>query len=210
MGLAMIRLPGLFVGVLMIATAVRADVAPPPGQVRVPVDHVIETDKANPDYVIVVVIGADVDWSYKAELSKDKPLRIEGKNRGGRARLCWLVAVPADIAKGFKSDKELIAAVVERKAKGMLTAKETVLDSFTVVPEKNAPKVVEEKYRLERITPDEGIVLSRAKAGRIDAPDSYGLREESAVRWAITGVVAAVAVCGLGLWLIGRRRGPVA
>src|SRR5688572_30925245 len=45
--------------------------------------------RSYPDYVFVVVVGGDVEWSYKAELTKDKPLRIEGKNRGGRARLCW-------------------------------------------------------------------------------------------------------------------------
>jgi hypothetical protein len=193
---------------IVSTAAARADVAPPPGQVRVPVDHVIETDKAYPDYVFVVVIGGDAEWSYKAELSKDRPLRIEGKNRGGRARLCSLAAVPADTAKAYKTDKELIAAVIAQKAKGMFTVKDTVLDSLAVVPEKNAPKVIEEKHRVERITPEEGIVLSSPKVGRADDPDPHGYAEESAVRWALAGVVAALAVCGLGLWLIGRRRGP--
>ena len=196
------------VAAIVSAGVARADVAPPPGQTRVPVDHIIEADRAYPDYVFVVVIGGDAEWSFKVELSRDKPLRIEGKNRGGRARLCWLAAVPAETAREFKSDKDLVRAVVERKVKGVLTAKGADLDSFTVVPEKNAPKVVEERHRIERITTDDGIVLSSARVGSADDPDRHGYAEESAVRWAVAGLVAAVAACGLGLWLIGRCRGP--
>ena len=196
--------PALWVAAVSVA-AVRADVAPPPGQVRVPLDHVIQTDKSYPEYVFVVVVGGEADWSYKAELSKDKPLRIAGKDRHGRARLCWLAAVPADAAKEFKTDKELLAAVAGNKVKGLLTSKGASFDSFTVVPEKNASKVVEETYRVERITPEEGIVLA-AKVGRSDDPDPHGYGEESMVRWVVAGVAAALAVCGLGMWLFGRRR----
>ena len=124
---------------LVSATVARADVAPPPGQVRVPVDHVIQTDKAYPEYVFVVVIGGEPGWSYKATLDKDKPLRITGKDRNGRARLCWLAAVPAEAAREFKTDKELVAAVAESKVKGILTAKGADFDSFTVVPERPRP-----------------------------------------------------------------------
>jgi hypothetical protein len=184
----------------------RADVAPPKGQVRVPVDYVISTNKDYPDYVFVVVIGADAEWSKKAELTKDKPLRIEAAGRGGRARLCWLAAVPADAAKGFKSDKELFQAVIDRKIPGLVTTKDTGFSPFTVRSEKDAPKLIEEKYKLDRLDKEAGIVLSAEKVGRADDPDPHGLKEESAVRWAVAGVAAALAVSGLGLWLIGRRK----
>jgi hypothetical protein len=200
----MIRTSAGLIGVLVLAGAVRADVPPAKGQVRVPVDHVIETDMSYPDYVFVVVVGGDAGWSYKAELATDKPLRIDGAGRGGRARLCWLAAVPAEAAKGFKTDKELVLAVVDRKVPGLLTSKGADLDSFTVVPEKDAPKVVEEKHRVERLNKDEGIVLSAGKAGLAD-PGGRG--DESGVRWVVAGVAAAVTACGLGLWLFGRKRG---
>ena len=191
---------------LMSAAVARADLAPPLGQVRVPLDNVIRTDKSYPEYVFVVVIGGDPAWSYKATLDKDTPLRIAGKGRDGRARLCSLAAVPAEAARQFKTDKELVAAVAGMKVKGVLTDRGASLDSFAVVPKKNAPESIEETYRVERITPEEGIVLAAAKVGRADDPDPHGSAEESMVRWAVAGVAAAVAVCGLGLWLFGRRR----
>jgi hypothetical protein len=193
--------------VLVAVAAARADVPPPAGQVRVPLGHIIEADKAYPEYVFVVVVGSDPELSYKAELSKDKPLRIEGKNRGGRGRLCWLAAVPADTARQYRSDKELVAAVIENKAWAALTTKRMSFDSFTVVPEPNAPKLFEQRHRIERMTAGEGIVLTDEKLTPAD-PDPHAFDEESAVRWGVAGVVAAVAVCGLGLWLLGRRRGP--
>ena len=196
---------GVLLG-LVTASVAWADIAPPSGRVRVPLDHVITTDKAYPEYVFVVVVGQEGDWSYKGELTPDKPLRIAGKGRDGRARLCWLAAIPADAAKGFKSDKELVAAVVDNKVPGTLKSKGADFDSFTVVPEKNAPKVVEENHRVERISKDEGIVLASAKVGLADYPDPHGYAEESMARWAVAGLAAAVAVCGLGLWLMGRRR----
>jgi hypothetical protein len=192
--------------VLGLAAGARADAPPPAGQVRVPVDHVITTDKDYPDYVFVVVIGADADWSKKAELTKDKPLKIEAAGRGGRARLCWLAAVPAAAAKEFKSDKELFQAVIDRKVPGLLTTKDINFSPFTVRSEKDAPKVIEEKHKLERLDKDKGIVLTSEKVGLADDADPQGLKEESAVRWAVAGVAAALAACGLGVWLVGRRR----
>jgi hypothetical protein len=202
----MLRTFAVLAGLLVAVHAGRADVAPPKGQVRVPVDYVITTDMDYPDYVFVVVIGADAEWSKRTELSKDKPLRIEAKGRGGRARLCWLAAVPADAAKGFKTDKELFQAVIDRKVPGLLTTKDVHFGPFTVRAEKDAPKLIEEKYKLDRLDKEAGIVLSTEKIGRADDPDPHGLKVESAVRWAVAGVAAALAVSGLGLWLIGRRR----
>jgi hypothetical protein len=190
------------------AVPVLADVAPPDSHVRVRLDHVIETDREFPEYVFVVMVGNSAEWSYKADLGKDRPLRIVGEGRGGRARMCWLTAVPVETAKAYKTDKELVTAVVEYKAEGVLTSKGRSFDSFAVVPKKDAPKVIEAKHRIERITPEEGIVLASENAVPAADPDPHGLQEESAVRWAIAGVVAALAVCGLGLWLLGRRRGP--
>jgi hypothetical protein len=182
---------------------VRADVAPPPGQQRVPVDHIIESDRAYPDYVFFVVIGSEADWSYRCDIGPGSPVRIAGANRGGRAQMCWLAAVPTKSTEGYPDEQALLIAIIGGKVAGALKSK-VAFDPFEVRPSVNAPSVIERRHRIEQVSPDQGIVIATAP----ESASRGSIAERSLVGWVVVGVAVAAAVCGLGLWLRTRKRGP--
>jgi hypothetical protein len=182
---------------------VRADVAPPPGHERVPVDHIIESDQAYPEYVFFVVIGAQAEWSYRCEVGPGSPVRIAGAKRGGRAQVCWLTAVPKAATEGYPDEQALLGAILGGKVPGVVTSK-VFFDPFEVLPSRNAPSLVERRHRIEQVSPDQGIVISTAP-GSIPGG---GVVERTLVWWVVVGVALAGAVGGLGLWLRTRKRGP--
>jgi hypothetical protein len=181
---------------------VRADVAPPPGQQRVPVDHIIESDRTYPEYVFFVVIGAEADWSYRCEVGPGSPVWIGGAKRGGRAQMCWLAAVPKSATEGFLDEQALLAAIIGGKVPGTVNSK-VYFDPFEVVPSLNAPSLIERRHRIEQVSMDDGIVI-------FTAPESARrgtIAERSLIGWVVVGVALAGAVGGLGLWLRARKRG---
>jgi hypothetical protein len=187
----------------LLSGVVRADIAPPPGQQRVPVDHIIESDQAYPEYVFFVVIGAEAEWSYRCEVGPGSPVRIGGANRGGRAQMCWLAAVPKKATEGYPDEQALLGAILGGKVPSVVKSK-VFFDPFEVLPSANAPALIERRHRIEQVSPDEGIVISTAPES---APRGR-ITEQSPVWWVVVGVALAGAVCGLGLWLRTRKRGP--
>jgi len=187
----------------LFAGLIRADVAPPPGQQRVVVDHIIEPDQAYPDYVFFVVIGAEADWSYRCDIGPGSPVRIAGANRGGRAQMCWLAAVPKKATDGYADEQALLVAIIGGKIPGVVKSN-VYFDSFDVRPSLNAPQLIERRHRIEQVSPDQGIVISTAP----DSAPRGSIADRSLVWWVVVGVAVAAAACGLGLWLRTRKRGP--
>lgn len=177
-----------------------AQISPPPkGTARVPIDYVITTDRTFPDYVIVVEIGARADWSFRVDLDPTKPIRISGQGRIGRAAICSLRAIPVESARQFQSDEDLIVAEIDRKLKGVLNCRDESFQPFLDVDDTDAPMRIERRYRILRITPEEGIVLTIDQVADAKAD---GRAPGSLVRW----VLVMAVVVGLSLWFVGRRK----
>jgi hypothetical protein len=190
--------------VALAAGVARADVAPPPDEKRVPIDYVFSTETEFKDYVFFAVIGGEADWSKRLEIKPGKPAKLPGADRGGRARLGWLIAVPAAAEKDFKTADEFKAAAVAKKIPGIVQA-DVGLDSLGVLSEKDARTVIDRKYRIDRIDEKKGIVLINAepKGPSADSKKPGGLS------WGeiLAGSFAALGLAGLGIWLVRRGRG---
>jgi hypothetical protein len=208
----MIRALGVLVLGLLVAAPVLADVPPPKGQKRVPLDHKIETEKEYPDYAFFTVTGGEKVTAVK--LDPKNPLVIAGAGRGGRFRLCTLAAVPKDAEKKYGSEKEFHAAIAAGKVEGLIRAKGS-FDSFTVVKDADKRTTVTDEYKLEKIDAKEGIVLAAKKDGGAKDPpeeESDESGDGTATAFAprgplwVVGMAASAAVLLAGLWLVTRCR----
>lgn len=191
---------------LLAVSSVQADVPPPKGQKRIPLEYKIETAKDFADYAFFAISGGD-----KAEALKLDPKKAATvKAGGGRYRFAQLVAVPKDAAKGFPSEKEFLAAVAKGKVDGLVKSK-TNFVAFTVVKDTDTRKTIVETYTVEKIDAKEGIVLKKVEAkkdGRQDEEESSPVVAPSgaAFPWMAAGLGLAGAFCFAGLWLVRRRR----
>ncbi len=188
--------------VLAVSAPAWADVAPPPGRKRVPVDYVIETGAEHKDYVFFAVIGFDADWSKRLEIKPGTSAKIPGAGRGGRARAGSLIAVPAAAEKDFKTADEFKAAAVGGKIAGTLRA-EADFDSFDVIPDSDKRTVLERKYKIEKLDPKKGIVITEVGA-KTEEPRKPGGLSRGEI---LAGCFAALGLAGLGIWLVRRGRG---
>jgi hypothetical protein len=187
-------------------SAARADVAPPPGHQRVPVDHIIETDQTFPDQVFFVIIGADPQWSYRCQIGPETPVRIAGAARAGRAQICWLVAVPKSAAAGYLDDAAILRAILARSVPGVLKTN-GFFDAFEILASPDAPAVIERRHQIRRLTPEEGIVLTTVSdSGAVGSSDGATVIQRSLLRWAVATFAVAAAILGVGMWLRSRRR----
>src|SRR6476646_7805261 len=93
------------VAVLVVAGFAAADVAPPKGLKRVPLDHKITTDKEYSDYVFYTVIGGGRNVKVaEVKLDPKTPAVVAGAGRNGISRLGQFVAVPKDAGKKYGSE----------------------------------------------------------------------------------------------------------
>ena len=205
---AMSRFAACFAFVLRSAGLAVADIPPPDGTRRVPLDNIIESDQAFPDYVLFVVVGGNEQWTFRSDIGPGKPIRITGAGRNGIARMCWLAAIHAGAAKAYTDDAELVRAVAGDKVPGTQKSK-VHFDSFVVRRESGAPESVEQHYKLERIDTKDGVVLTPI-GDVVGSDDGAATSDEgrSILRPAIIAIAACFAVAGLGLWIVRRRRGP--
>jgi hypothetical protein len=188
--------------VALAAGVVRADVAPPPGQKRVPVDYVIETGTEFKDYVFFAVIGFDEEWTKRLEIRPGTPAKVPGAGRGGRARVGTLIAVPASAEKDFKSADEFKKAAVRGEITGILKA-EAGLESLETIPESDKRTVIERRYKIEKLDPTKGIVTTEVGA-KVEEPKKPGGLSRGEI---LAGCCAALGLAGLGIWLVRRGRG---
>lgn len=208
-----------------------ADIAPPKGFKRVALDNKITTEKEFPDYVFYTVIGgagkgggfkenanaaANARGVNAVKFDPKTPIEIKAEGRGaGIGRQGSLVAVPKDARKKYASDEEFHAAIRLGKVEGALRAKVN-FDSATTVKDTDARTTVTQEYKLEKIDPKDGLVITRVKGEeKKDEPKKDGKpeeEEEGVAAYAPKGgvwVAALAATAGLvlgGLWLAGRRR----
>jgi hypothetical protein len=188
----------------LTAGVAHADVAPPPGKKRVSIDYVFSTETDFKNYMFFAVIGGEADWSKRLEIKPGKPAKLPGADRGGRARLGWLIAVPATAEKDFTSADEFKAAAVAKKIPGTVQA-DVGLDSLGILAERDKRTVIDRKYRIDRIDEKKGIVLIDAEPkGPTEEPKRPGGLGRAEI---LAGCCAALGLAGLGVWLVRRGRG---
>ncbi len=142
---------------MLLGSMAQADIGPPKGFKRLPLEHKITTEKDYPEFSFFAVSG---DKATPVKLDAKTPATIVAG--GGRYRSATLVAVPKDAAKKFGSEKEFLEAVVAGKVDGQVKSKQTFL-AFTEVKDSDPRKLGVMSYTLEKIDLKDGIVLVGAK-----------------------------------------------
>jgi hypothetical protein len=201
----MSRSLALLVLILSVAGLARADIAPPKGIKRIPVEGKILAEKAFGDYLFFAVSGGD----------KATPLTIDPKTpatikaAGGRYRVANLVAVPKDAAKKFDSDKEFQTAVAKGKVDGLVKSKVNFFATLDV-KDSDTRKTAVQEYKLVKVDGKE-IVLEAVKAEK-EAPKNAPEEQteefsaEPKNGYLVSGIAAFLGVALAGLWIARRFR----
>ncbi len=193
----------LVLGALAVSVA-RADIPPPKGLKRTPLEHKITTEKEYADYAFYAVSGGDKATAVK--LDPKTPATVTAG--GGRYRTASLVAVPRGAEKKFDNEKDFLAAVAKGTVEGLLKAK-TTFDAITTVKDSDARTKIVKEYTLDKIDSKDGIVLTAKKEEGKDKPEEDSAEPVVVSRsgiW-IAGLAASLGLLLGGLWLVTRCRG---
>lgn len=210
--------------VLGFAGVALADIAPPKGFKRVPLDHKTTAEKEYADYAFYTITGRETVAAVK--LHPKNPLTISGTGRAGPNGYVQLVAVPKDAAKKYDAEKDFHAAIAGGKVEGLVKSK-TGFGGVTTIKTEDARKTVTEEHKLEKIDAKEGLVVTAVKAeGKDDKPTTAPPKDPKpgeedgdageAVAFTprggvwVAALAATAAVALAGVWLAGRRRRDVA
>jgi hypothetical protein len=195
-----------------VAGTAAADIPPPKGLRRIPLEHKITTEKEFPDFALYAVSGGDKAEAVK--LDPKTPATVTAG--GGRYRSAQLVAVPKDAAKKYPSEKEFLAAVAAEKVDGLLKAK-NYFSAFTTVKDADTRKTIVVEYKLEKVDPKDGIVLTEVNSEREPKKgESRGGEDDEAAAYAprggawVAGLTAAAGLAFGGVWVARRGRRGVA
>jgi hypothetical protein len=188
----------------------RADLLAP-GTRNIGVEHRIETDKDYPDFVFFTISGSGAVTPVKLE--QKTPLTIPGDDATGRGpvtvgekkrarpyRSTSLVAVPKKAGDSYPSEKEFHAALNEKTVPG--SAESQPLPDHENVKIEDSRKSIVKQWRVEKIDPKEGIVLTDVTPEEqvVVVQTGGGLRP-----WMV-GLAGTLAVVLLGLWVARRSR----
>ncbi len=186
-------------GLLALAAAPAAadiSVPPPKGKKFVQVEHAVVLGKGVTDYVFVRTVArlASESDSARVELKEGTAVPVPAP----ADLVVNLCAVPANVAKEYKTDKELFAAVEKGTVKGahyhQLTPRE-------LVPVSVKAATVKWTTTITAIDPKRGfvtkVVVDRAPKGK---------RPQAQAAPVVAGVLAALALALGGAWLVGRTR----
>jgi hypothetical protein len=205
--------------VLFVASAMtRADLIPP-GTRNIAVDHQFETDKDYPDWVFFVVRGSG--GVEKVKLDAKTPAVVKGSAAVGNGpppqpgqkdkgitlpyRASALIAVPKDAAKGYKTDKELHAAIEDAKVAGQVRVKDAFYDHENAAAN-DARKSITRRLKVTKIDPKEGIVVEAVKGTAKDKEEEEAANTRGMFPWVAGGLATAAAVCVAGLAITRRTR----
>jgi hypothetical protein len=180
---------------------VHADVPvpPPQGKKFVGVTHSIKLDKGVSGYLFFTrPLGLRNGPFEKIELSADKAVTLPG---GGKFGL-QLLAVPAEAAKKYSTEKELLAALSD-KWDGAASAR---FDRTALLPEKDERKELKLEHIITGFDGKKGIQMK----DNSDAPKAPEKEESllvpSGTRLLVSGLAVSAAFAVGGLWLVRRRR----
>jgi len=194
----------LAIGLLLASMSValvRADIAvpPPKGQKFVIVKHTIKLDKDINGYLFFTRgMGIRNGDFAKVELTADKAVTLTGFGKFG----LQLLAVPAEVAKKFATEKELLAALSD-KMEGAASAR---FQQSGLLPEKDERKELTLEHVITGIDAKKGIQMRDDGT----APKAPEKEEEASAptgpRTVVAGLALTAAFATGGLWLARRRR----
>jgi len=220
---------------VLAAGAAHADIAPPKGMKRVPLDHKVTTEKEFPDYRFYTVLGgggkgggpkgnpaATAKGVTEVKFDPKNPIEIKAADRGaGIGRQGALVAVPKDARKNYDSEEKYLAAIRLGQIDGLIRAKAN-FDTFTVVKDADTRTAVVYEWKVENLTAKDGFTLkhpfgdipaftrpNNGKGGN-DAPDESE-EDDAAAAYVpkngawVAGLAAALGLALAGVWLARRR-----
>jgi hypothetical protein len=189
----------------------RADSRPPAGVKVVPATTVIEIAEPFPDYVFLeshitvepgprfprdTVRPVDLPRTFSPpeefDLAPGRPARFPPRPNVQQ----HVYAVPRTALDQFPDRGTLLDALDAGTVPGVGSH---LCQATEQIPAAQPSASVEVRYRVER-TPDGRVEFTRLGTTRSRDGDS------ATFRWAVAGVVAAVALAGLGLWWAGRGR----
>jgi hypothetical protein len=210
----MTRLTGAAIVGLLAVTVAWADLIPP-GTRNIPVEHRIDTEKDNPNWAFFTIRGSGEVKAVKFDAKTpvvipgnaaigNGPVPQPGEKRTRPYRSTVLVAVPAEAARAYPSEKELLAAVGEGKITGAVESKP--LGDHENVKTNDPRKKVSNRFLLDKIDAKEGIVLQPVKdEPKPEEDESVAAGPAHVTRWVAMGLAQSAAVGFAGLWFLRRR-----
>lgn len=188
---------------LILAGAVFADVAPDPGYTNVPADLTLEAvgDLSAYRFFLESPMGVE-----EVKLNSSSTTIIEAAGRGGAARYVKLIAVPvSDMTLSGELTPSLLENLIRRKQ--FPNARETLSHNFqATIPVFEKPVWTPPVYRL---TIEAGVVT----ATKLEVKPVVGGSGRSLMMFAIpvviTGVLIAMGIAIIGIWLFRRSRKKV-
>lgn len=182
----------------------------------IPVDHVFTTDKEYPDYSFFKVVN---DGALEVEFTPKVPIQFRAAKLPAQVSRLEIVAIPRDAKSKYKTEKELLAAVVNRKIPGRVATKGTYPQSTIVQFGDPRPSVLVE-HAVDNIDPKKGWVILEAgkkKCGpdedeEAETPDVGAVAPAADVpagRGWVAGLALFAGLVTGGLWL-ARREPPTA
>lgn len=217
------RLLAVTAGLLIAGTAL-ADIPPPipKGFKRVPLSFRVVAGAEFPDYTLFTVesvrqIRETTRTASPAKLDAKSPLTLTTSSGASVSRSFELVAVPKNAGKAYGTEKDFHKAIAEGKVAGQVKASTTFQGASSIELKDNDPrKEVVKEFKLIKIDPKDGIVLTEAEAPKKapggseeedeptspDAPAALTPRAGTLV----AGLAATAGVVFAGLWLTRRGR----
>jgi hypothetical protein len=220
-----------FLAALSFVANVLADAAPEPppkGKKYVNVENSVAVDKSVTGYVFVMSVAegrraGPPDVTYLSIKLGEKPLVLSAYGKievvpGPLDRHLKAVTnvftIPADAAKKYDSEKELLNAVAARTVPGMHRLGLTCIDT---IASDDKRKSIPWTYTITAIDAKTGITATKERDGKpVEAkepgtdPDDHEpqVRDVGNAHWMIGGFFATAAFVSSGLWLVGRKRQP--
>jgi hypothetical protein len=194
---ALKRLAILSVMLVLAASAV-ADVAPDPGYANVPADLILEANADLSEFRFFLQSPIRVE---EVKLSSGSPTVISASGRGGASRYVSFIAVPrSDIGISGDLTESLLEDLVRRKT--FRNAREVLTHNFQATV-----TVVEKplwKPPVYRLTVENDIVKAKMTSG-----GAGGSLLLYAVPVIFAGVLIAIGIAIIGIWLFRRSRKKV-
>ncbi len=181
----------------------------------IPVDHVFKTDLEFPEYAFFKVVN---DKALEVSFGSKTPIQFRAALLPQQVTRLEVVAIPKEAKAKYKTEKELLSAVVNRRITGRIVLKGTYVHS-TVVPATDPRQGIVIEHTVEKIDAKKGWVVSEKPRGCGEEEIEYDpaaadetVSPTSAApmgRGWVTGLALTAGFVFAGLWLT-RRETPMA
>jgi len=195
---SLIRVRSILIALLILSMSALADVPPDAGFTNVSADLRIETGADLSDFRFFLESPMRVE---EIKISSGSPTRIDAAGRAGAAKFAKLIAVPiSDMTISGELTPSLLEDLIRRKS--FANAREILSHNFqTTVSVIEKPVWKPPVYRLS--LENGGVIATKVSEG----PDRSLLFY--AVPVVFVGVLIAIGIAIIGLWLFRRSRKKV-